>query len=111
MSSETIGIRPDDSDTQPELSRIKIESRDQISTDEQLLKQALQESIQSITNIRHSRITENTAYFIVESAPLNIDLQEVDEEISQRLSLPVSEVWVRRVFYDELDELLQEWTE
>lgn len=109
MSSKTIGIRPDDSETTPDLSRIKVETRDNITTDEEVLKTTLQDVIQSISQIKHSSINQNTAYFIVEAPPLSIDLQTVDEQLSQQVALSVNEVWVRRVFYDELDELLKEW--
>lgn len=110
MSSDSIGVQPDELDSTEPLTRIKIETEQPLDVDSNTFEQAVKSATTQFETIQYSEVNNDTniAYLIVESNPLSIDLSVLTTEIENVLDCHVKATWVRRAFYDELNDVRQD---
>jgi len=86
-------------------SRIKISTQEStpISADE--LGNELLKYFDSIYEVNYTENDESTAYLIVNGKPTEIETSAVQDIALEMLDCESVEVWVRRVFPDELEEV------
>jgi len=86
------------------LSRVRISFQDSVPDNIQQIQSVLTTDINELNNVIEQNKSEAEVHLVVEQSPNCIDLKSIRECVMKQTSVCISGIWVRRFFYDELEE-------